>query len=160
MSAGALIEDGTHQELINADGAYAKLVKAQKLREENLDDENEIDPDAPHIIAGESITGAVPGSLTTDQLEKIKEDDVPLGLIKTSDSSAPPPGREVASKSRRMRGVADSEYSVSTLFKRMGAMNTDGYRAYAAGALGATGESAPRLRSVECLAGLICRISF
>ena len=33
MGDGLVLEQGTHDELIRADGAYAKLVQAQKLRD-------------------------------------------------------------------------------------------------------------------------------
>jgi ATP-binding cassette subfamily B (MDR/TAP) protein 1 len=146
MGDGALIEYGTHDELTgNPEGAYAKLVSAQKLREEKSTDENEADPDAVLLATEDGITGAELGELTYEKIDK--EDEIPLGLVKTSGSGARSLSSEVLSKRGKMRGVLKSEYSVSTLFRRMGAINKDGFSAYAAGGLAAIGESVSTLRS-------------
>jgi ATP-binding cassette subfamily B (MDR/TAP) protein 1 len=39
MSAGKIIEQGMHNELLARDGAYARLVRAQDLEKANGDDE-------------------------------------------------------------------------------------------------------------------------
>ena len=48
MSDGAVIEQGTHANLIEANGAYARLVKAQDLGQGNKEDDMAADEDDDH----------------------------------------------------------------------------------------------------------------
>ena len=143
MGDGALLESGTHEELTsNPDGAYAKLVNAQKLREEEVQEkEKEKEKDNDIEVLGEStnegIPGVAPGQLTKEQIERIKEDEVPLGRVMTGGGRSL--ASEVLSKRGKARAGTEAKYSATMLFKRMGLINRDGFKHYVVGALAAMG---------------------
>lgn len=138
MGDGELIESGTHDELLaNSDGAYARLVNAQKLREQEPADDNVTDPDA--LL--ETTTPAA-------TLETIEEDEKAISLLDSEDGlkRVNTGNRSIASEalSRRNRFRKEkeqTEYGMVYLFKRMGAINSDDKGIYIWGTLGAIGES-------------------
>jgi ATP-binding cassette subfamily B (MDR/TAP) protein 1 len=82
MSAGIIIEQGTHDQLLKADGAYARLVKAQDLG--HADSENDIDTngevDEKSVLAR---TQTQPASLPGGEEAVRKGDNGPeYGLLK------------------------------------------------------------------------------
>lgn len=56
MGDGFVLESGTHSDLVQADGAYARLVQAQKLREGREKSGEESQPDSMEKDVGEDIS--------------------------------------------------------------------------------------------------------
>ncbi|KAG6840985.1 hypothetical protein C0991_002875 [Blastosporella zonata] len=120
MGDGLVLEYGSHNELLNKDGAYARLVQAQKLRE----------------AKDSAAVTAIDGPLDSDEpedMEKIAREEVPLGRKNT--------GRSLASELIEQRQKAhegtkkEEDYSMLYLFKRMGLLNREGWRSYFFGAI-------------------------
>ncbi|KAH8825379.1 multidrug resistance protein 1 [Flagelloscypha sp. PMI_526] len=114
MGEGLLIETGTHNELLDANGAYATLVKAQKLREAEQRDADDVD---------------------VDDVEQAIKDEVPLGRKNTGRSLA----SEIIEKKQAEAEEAKkgSDYGLAYLFKRFGVMNADQKVKYLFGAIAA-----------------------
>lgn len=126
MGDGLVLEYGTHNELLQREGAYARLVQAQKLREgkerrvgDNLhdgsDDESEED------------------------MEKAAREEIPLGRKNTSQSLA---SEILAQKRKAAEGSEEKEedYSMPYLFKRMAPLIRDQWKNYIFGAIFASSE--------------------
>ncbi|RDB18091.1 Leptomycin B resistance protein pmd1 [Hypsizygus marmoreus] len=121
MGDGLVLESGSHNELLAKEGAYARLVQAQKLRE------------------GHDIIEADQGSESGDEsedMERTAREEVPLGRKNT--------GRSLASEIlEQKRKVSEEDKKVGDLglvylFKRMGMLNREGWRNYAIGSIFAT----------------------
>ncbi|KAJ8520713.1 hypothetical protein ONZ45_g2501 [Pleurotus djamor] len=119
MGDGLVLEQGTHDELIRADGAYARLVQAQKLRghaeEQDLVSES-ADPTEP------------------DRKEAARE-DVSLGRNNTHHSVA-----SERLKQRQSQGGSkqdDEDLGLAYLFYRMGMLNREGWSRYGLGFIAA-----------------------
>lgn len=83
MSEGQVVEQGTHSELVAANGAYARLVRAQDLGQESSHSEDESDPD------GEAEQALARHATTTVSVPAVAQDveagppaDKPVGLLK------------------------------------------------------------------------------
>ena len=116
MGDGLVLESGTHTELLRDEsGPYARLVAAQRLKES-------------HIEEDES------GSLTSDDeddIERVVRDEVPLGRSHSTRSLA----SEITEKNKQKQ--KDKDYNMVYLFKRIGSLNPEGYKAYIIGACAA-----------------------
>lgn len=116
MGDGLVLEQGTHNELLSDEnGAYARLVQAQKLREsrEGEDVENKATP------GGEEDT------------EKAILEDIPLDRKHTNHSGISLIANQ---RSEAKAEVNENDYSLFYLFKRVGALNKEGLHRYAIGA--------------------------
>lgn len=119
MGDGLVLESGTHDELLSTEGAYARLVQAQRLREsKDSGDGDESNDDEP------------------EDMEKVAREEIPLGRKNTSHSLA----SEILEQKRQAReqsGVKDKEddYSMFTLFSRMAPLIRDQWRNYLLGAV-------------------------
>jgi ATP-binding cassette subfamily B (MDR/TAP) protein 1 len=118
MADGAVLERGEHDELLsNEDGAYTRLVAAQRLREVR-----EV-TDVDDVIEQSS------GKVDEDQsdVEKAALEEIPLGRSKTH--------RSLASEILEQLKVQDpakseKEYSMFYLFRRMGRINKGEWKKY------------------------------
>ncbi|KAL4267597.1 GTPase-activating protein [Pleurotus pulmonarius] len=119
MGGGVVLEKGTHDELLSADGAYAKLVHAQKLRERT--EETDMDSDT----AGDS---------EPEDMEKQAREEVPLGRKNTGHSLA---SELIEKKLQSKAGKSDDDLSLYTLFYRMALLNREGWRRYIVGIIAA-----------------------
>lgn len=138
MGDGELIEAGTHDELLsNPDGAYARLVNAQKLREQQPADEDEGNA-APDATLG-AITPGGPSASNEEKTASSLRDNASVkgSLTRGSGRSV---ASEVLSKRRRLDNDEQSEYGILYLFSRMGKINRDDKRIYIFGALAACRE--------------------
>ncbi|KAG1881998.1 P-loop containing nucleoside triphosphate hydrolase protein [Suillus tomentosus] len=117
MGDGLVLEQGTHNELLaNEDGAYARLVQAQKLRE-SREDQNI-----------ESTTAAS----AEEDMEKASLEEIPLDRKHTNHSVT----SDIVKKSNEEKGKAEvdeDKYSLFYLFKRVGGLNREGLHRYAIG---------------------------
>ena len=110
MGDGRVIESGTHDDLLQANGAYARLVQTQKLRERSgKDSDNHSEDSEPDT-------------------EKDATEEIPLGRKNT--------GRSLASEileQRRQATEGQSErgdYGLFYLAKRMSVLVRDQWRNY------------------------------
>lgn len=118
MGDGLVVEQGTHNELLQADGAYARLVQAQKLREQRpilADDDSATSVDEP------------------EDMEKLAREEVPLGRKNT--------GHSLASdilEQKRQAAAGEKEkgdLSLVTIFIRMGKLIRAQWKNYFFGAV-------------------------
>ncbi|KAI6035808.1 P-loop containing nucleoside triphosphate hydrolase protein [Pisolithus marmoratus] len=119
MDDGAILERGTHEELIARDGPYAHLVQAQKLRETS------------EVQSNEDINNAV-------DKEKVIKEEVPRGRNHTH-LSVPSDLAHRKDEGRAEAEVDENSYGLLYLFRRIGSLNPDGYRLYVIGAIAAMG---------------------
>lgn len=125
MGDGLVLQQGTHDELLADDkGAYSRLVHAQKLRE-GRDTADPANDDSSTAGSGDS-----------EDMEKAVREEVPLGRKNTGHSLA----SEILEKRRQElgeveKGHGDPDHSLPYLFKRMGMLNRQGWRNYAAGSV-------------------------
>jgi ATP-binding cassette subfamily B (MDR/TAP) protein 1 len=118
MGDGLVVEQGTHNELLQTDGAYARLVQAQKLREQRPilpDDDSATSVDEP------------------EDMEKLAREEVPLGRKNTGHSLA----SDILEQKRR--AAADEkekgDLSLVILFIRMGKLIRTQWNNYFFGAV-------------------------
>ena len=122
---GAVIEKGMHNELLNDEnGAYARLVAAQKLRETREVGEND--------EMGQVFEKAAEVSA---DIEREALEEIPLGRSNTHRSLA----SEILEQRKTQTGAQPEEYSSFYLFKRMGAINKGEWKRYVMGTLFAIG---------------------
>ncbi|PPQ92430.1 hypothetical protein CVT25_008651 [Psilocybe cyanescens] len=119
MGDGLMLEHGTHNDLLQADGAYTRLVQAQKLREgkekvHGQDDESDSEE---------------------EDMEKAAREDIPLGRRNTGQSLA----SEILEQKRQAAGASgkdkDGDYSMPYLFRRMAPIVRDQWRRYFYGSI-------------------------
>ncbi|TFK28078.1 multidrug resistance protein 1 [Coprinopsis marcescibilis] len=121
MGDGQVLESGTHNELLASEGAYARLVQAQKLRE--AQDAQAIEDTPEGSDTGETA------------IEKAAREEVPLGRRNTGRSLA----SEIIEQRKQEQGdkKEQGDHSLPYLFKRMGLLVRDQWPKYALGTLGA-----------------------
>jgi ATP-binding cassette subfamily B (MDR/TAP) protein 1 len=83
ISDGKIIEQGTHEELIAADHAYAKLVRAQDLGGGHEDSEEQLDQ-APldHKVSLVRTTTQVGSLHTAEPLQKLSSESMNYNLVR------------------------------------------------------------------------------
>ena len=122
MGEGLVLESGTHNELIQAGGAYARLVQSQKLREGRAGRESSgvLDADNASVESGHSI-------------EKGILEEIPLGRKNTRHSLA----SEILEQKLEAKGENEYEkdYDFPFLFKRISLIIRDQWKNYFFGAL-------------------------
>ena len=109
IGEGQLLEQGTHNELLSANGAYARLVQAQKLRDSD---------DAGDIKDSEDV-------------ETAARKEVPLGRRNTGHSLA----SEIMEQKKRAEKEKGPDHSISYLFLRMGKIIKESWRSYLFGSI-------------------------
>ena len=117
MGEGLVLESGTHIELIQADGAYARLVQSQKLREVRGRAENREVSDANASDESEE-----------HSLEKEIREEIPLGRQNTGHSLA----SEALEKKREGMGEngKEKDHDLGYVFKRMFLIVRDKWKNY------------------------------
>ncbi|KAJ2926584.1 hypothetical protein H1R20_g10519, partial [Candolleomyces eurysporus] len=115
MGDGLVLESGTHSELLANDGAYARLVHSQRLRESQ---------DALHIEDLDDLDVKGDGQ----DVEKVAKDEISLGRKHSQHSLASQvlEERQLAASKRDK----EPEYSLFYLFKRFGAIIKDQWLRY------------------------------
>jgi len=120
MGEGVVLEQGTHQQLLGNGGTYARLVQAQKLRENThtLDADAAVVSDTDAKKAGDEITFSRrdTGHSVTSDLAREKSDE------------------------KNKNEVGKGDYSMLYLFMRIGGLARPWYYMYAIGAGCAVGE--------------------
>lgn len=124
MGDGLVLEQGTHEELIAMDGAYSRLVHAQKLRE--IKDQAALD-------VGETESEEAP-----EDMEKLAAEEIPLGRKDTRQSLA----SEILEQRRQANEGKnkDQDYSLLYLGRRMAPIIRDQWSKYCIAAAFACGE--------------------
>ncbi|KAJ6527152.1 hypothetical protein B0H19DRAFT_1335178 [Mycena capillaripes] len=122
MGEGLVLEQGSHSELLNDEnGAYARLVQAQNLRESQ--EHGDMDPEDTAKEA--------------EEMEKAVREEIPLGRKSTGRHS--PASELIEKRLEKHKKDHGTEYSMLYLFKRMGRLNRDVWKNYAIGAVCAIG---------------------
>lgn len=116
MGDGQLLEQGTHSGLLSANGAYARLVQAQKLRETTDDVEG------PQEIPKDS-----------EDIEKAAREEIPLGRKNTGHSLS----SEIMEQKKQAEKQRGLDHSMTYLFYRMGIIIKDSWRSYLFGSIAA-----------------------
>ncbi|KAG5638718.1 hypothetical protein H0H81_010701 [Sphagnurus paluster] len=119
MGDGLVLEYGNHNDLLSQDGAYSRLVQAQKLRESK-----------EQILDG----AETPDSKEQEEdMEKLAREEVPLGRKNTGRSLA----SEILEQKLKAHGAEKEkgDHSLPYLFKRMGMLNREGWRNYMIGSI-------------------------
>lgn len=124
MGDGLVLESGSHRDLLQAEGAYARLVQAQKLRE---GDEQSVIPVDSDGLSEEGRT------------EEAALENIPLGRKNTQHSQLSDT-LEKRKKENASRNDED-DYSLPHLFKRMAPLIRDQWRNYLIGSAFACGTS-------------------
>jgi ATP-binding cassette subfamily B (MDR/TAP) protein 1 len=120
MGDGLILESGTHEQLLTMNGAYSRLVQAQRLREGReqsaLDSEDD-DVDEP-----------------TD-MEKAAREEIPLGRKNTRQSLASEilEQRRKAAETSGTKHDGDEDYGLFYLAKRMAPIIRDQWKNYLVG---------------------------
>ncbi|KAI0697870.1 P-loop containing nucleoside triphosphate hydrolase protein [Cytidiella melzeri] len=128
MGDGLVLESGTHNELLgNENGAYYRLVNAQKLREAR---ERVVNSDDDSTAHGSNEDQAADEE---EDIEKQAEKEIPLGRSNTGRSLA----SELIERRAQEQARKENDYSILYLFKRMGYINRDSWRLYLVGAIAA-----------------------
>ena len=125
MGDGLVLESGNHQELLAMNGAYNRLVQAQRLRESKEQAGAESAEDSAEDVV---------------DMERITREEMPLGRRETSQSLASEilaQKRKAAEGSEKKR---DDEYGLPYLFSRMAPLVRDQWRNYFLGSLFAAGK--------------------
>ena len=122
MGDGLVLESGTHNDLIQGDGAYARLVRAQKLRE-GRENTARVDSDDVSEDSGHTVKNDAP-------------EEIPLGRKNTGRSLA----SEILEQKRQQMKASDQNeegeaYSLFYLFRRMSTLVRDQWRNYLIGAV-------------------------
>jgi ATP-binding cassette, subfamily B (MDR/TAP), member 1 len=120
MGDGELIERGTHTELLKANGAYARLVKAQTLRE--AEEVRSVDED--------SISFNETGNEKAEE-KILAPEDVYLERQKTSHSLA----SDVIRQKQGARTAEGEKMSIGSVFARLVKLGRDQWTGYSWGAL-------------------------
>ncbi|KAF5382598.1 hypothetical protein D9615_002908 [Tricholomella constricta] len=119
MGDGLVLESGNHNDLLARDGAYARLVQAQKLRQ---------------------IQEIIPSGIETpdlkdqpEDMEKLAREEIPLGRKNTGRSLA---SEIIEQKLKAHDGEKEKgDHGLVYLFKRMGMLNRAGWASYAIGSI-------------------------
>ena len=116
MGEGLVLESGTHSDLIQAGGAYARLVQSQKLREGRERSENS------------GILDADASEESEHSIEKEIREEIPLDRRDTAHSLA----SEVLKQKKEAMGENEKEkdYHLTYLFKRMFLIVRDQWQSY------------------------------
>ena len=121
MGEGLVLESGTHSDLIQAGGAYARLVQSQKLREggEKVGNSDVLDADASEE--------------SEHSIEKEIREEIPLGRQNTGHSLA----SEALEQKREAMGEVGKEkdHDLGYVFKRMFLIVRDRWKNYFFGAV-------------------------
>jgi ATP-binding cassette subfamily B (MDR/TAP) protein 1 len=122
MGDGLVVEQGTHNELLSDEnGAYARLVAAQKLREGQQSGDG-----ASEDTAQEA-----------EEMEKAVREEIPLGRKNTGQHSLA--SELIEKRLEEHKTDHEIDYSLPYLFKRIGLLNRPVWKKYAVGALCAIG---------------------
>ena len=112
MGEGLVLESGTHHDLIQAGGAYARLVQAQKLREGREGRESSDVLDADYSSKDEELG---------HNMEKKIREEIPLGQHSLAD--------EVLEQAMN-ENEKEKDYDLPYLFKRMFLIMCDRWKTY------------------------------
>lgn len=127
MGDGLVLESGTHDQLLaNENGAYSRLVNAQKLREAR---EKAVQPTDDSA----SDTAASGDEAQDADMEKQAQKEIPLGRSNTGRSLA----SEILEQREKEKVPKQQKYSFVYLFRRMGRINRDMWHQYLIGAIAA-----------------------
>jgi ATP-binding cassette, subfamily B (MDR/TAP), member 1 len=122
MGDGLVLESGTHNDLIQGGGAYARLVQAQKLRE-GRENTAQVDSDDVSEDSGHTVKKEAP-------------EEIPLGRKNTGHSLA---SEILEQKRQQMKPSRQNEereaYSLFYLVRRMSTLVRDQWRNYLIGAV-------------------------
>ncbi|KAF8158097.1 P-loop containing nucleoside triphosphate hydrolase protein [Crassisporium funariophilum] len=118
MGDGLVLESGTHNELLQSEGAYSRLVQAQKLREGREGTHGDSD----------SVSGS------EDDMEKAAREEIPLGRKNTGHSLA----SEILEQKRKAAegtGEKEEDHGLFYLFRRMAPLVRDQWKNYVIGSI-------------------------
>ena len=119
-----MLESGTHDKLLAINGAYSRLVHAQKLREGNTEQY--------------STEGSEAGGDEHVDMEKAAREEIPLGRRSTRQSLA----SEILEQRRKAEGARkkDDDFGFTYIFMRMANLVRDQWKNYLLGSLFAISE--------------------
>lgn len=123
MGEGRLLQEGKHAELLrDSEGPYAKLVHAQKLREENERDEDEIE----EIEFGKDPNSVSRASAVAGHSGRDPRDDFALGRQGTQRSVL----SSILEKLKRQSPSGSSKYGTMQLIRRIGNLQRGVWKQY------------------------------
>lgn len=116
MGDGLVLEHGNHDQLLSRGGAYNRLVQAQKLREQESDQDT---------------NDKTYGSSEKEDMEKIARDEIPLGRKNTGRSLA----SEIIEQKQNLSEDNKNQavHGLFYLFMRMGHLNRESWSRYIVG---------------------------